>query len=869
MKKLVALLSTLLVLCWSAQLFAQTVTWGEVSGAPRFVSTNGSLLSHWGIAAAPSFTSSNGTTSATWQLAAPTGPQLSNNAGVIEARNAALSAFVNVRGLAPVGANDFAIKGYVDAGLAAITIPTLTGVATTNGCLTATGGIYSWGTCGGGGGSSVTGTGIWYSAGGTLNGAAVSLSGDGTLGALSGSNLPLTLATVNATTGTFGNTTTIPVVTVNAKGLVTAVTTAAVSGTSVTGTGLWYSATGSLNAAAVGVNGDATIGALSGSSLPLTLATVNGNVGTFGSATLIPSFTVNAKGLITAVTTNTVAAALGSATGVLTPAKGGTGLTTLTAHGVVIGEGTSNVAGVVLGNTQILVGQTAADPAAETVSGDATLGATGALTLATVNATTGSFGTSSTIPVFSVNGKGLITAASSVTVAAPLASATGSLALARLTAGANGQVLQSNGGVALWNSFTGDASVNGAGTVTNTKINGASVPAAGSLVTGNGPYVSGASALTYSALNLAGGSGWVTGTLPVANLPSLAGDAVGAINANVVSTLTGSGSVVAIKAGELDWASTVTSPTITEDRAGAGVSGANIVVQAQQGGTGTTNGGGVILAGGAATGAGTTGTVELETGDGARQLFLLPTGLLSTSQKITFQPDTNSHIFGIDAATSDSTTGTLTLKGADAFGSATTHVTGGNLLILPGLGTTAANGGSLSLYSGDSTTNITVFPSLVTGHSGTNSAYTVVRTGSGARNTQVANEDQFAQYGRMSGSFGSLTAVSRFTLPTGSNAEVHCHFLARVVTAAGSANVGDTYYEETITTVKNVGGVVSTVAIPTILTESSDTVFNTSTSIVSFNNSTTPGCVSALVPNVGGSIGAATDATVWGEIVIN
>jgi hypothetical protein len=37
-----------------------------------------------------------------------------------------------------------------------------------------------------------------------------------------------------------------------------------------------------------------------------TLATVNSNVGTFGSSTVIPSFTVNAKGLVTAVTTNSI-----------------------------------------------------------------------------------------------------------------------------------------------------------------------------------------------------------------------------------------------------------------------------------------------------------------------------------------------------------------------------------------------------------------------------------------------------------------------------------------------------------------------------------------------------------------------------------
>lgn len=69
---------------------------------------------------------------------------------------------------------------------------------------------------------------------------------------------------------------------------------------SVTGTGFWYSAGGSLNGAAVGFSGDATIGALSGGNVPITLATVNANVGSFGDGTHVGSFTVNAKGLITA-----------------------------------------------------------------------------------------------------------------------------------------------------------------------------------------------------------------------------------------------------------------------------------------------------------------------------------------------------------------------------------------------------------------------------------------------------------------------------------------------------------------------------------------------------------------------------------------
>ena len=66
-----------------------------------------------------------------------------------------------------------------------------------------------------------------------------------------------------------------------------------------------------------------------------TLATVNANVGTFGSATQTPQFTVNGKGLITAASNVTVTPAVGSITGL------GTGVAT--ALGVNIGTAGSFV----------------------------------------------------------------------------------------------------------------------------------------------------------------------------------------------------------------------------------------------------------------------------------------------------------------------------------------------------------------------------------------------------------------------------------------------------------------------------------------------------------------------------------------------
>ena len=101
---------------------------------------------------------------------------------------------------------------------------------------------------------------------------------------------------------------------------------------------------------------------------------------------------------------------------------------------------------------------------------------------------------------------------------------TGLLPLANLTPGTNGQAFITNAGgtAGAWVTVSGDATITAAGAVTVAKANGASVPAAGALTTGNVLQVSGASALSYSAVNLAGGVGYVTGVLPIANVDATA-----------------------------------------------------------------------------------------------------------------------------------------------------------------------------------------------------------------------------------------------------------------------------------------------------------------------------------------------------------
>ena len=94
-------------------------------------------------------------------------------------------------------------------------------------------------------------------------------------------SLATTLATVNSNVGTFGSSSAVPVITVNEKGLVTAVSTATIS-------------------SALSFIGDVTGTGTTGTDTTLTLATVNSNVGTFGDSSHVGQFTVNAKGLVTA-----------------------------------------------------------------------------------------------------------------------------------------------------------------------------------------------------------------------------------------------------------------------------------------------------------------------------------------------------------------------------------------------------------------------------------------------------------------------------------------------------------------------------------------------------------------------------------------
>lgn len=199
-------------------------------------------------------------------------------------------------------------------------------------------------------------------------------------------------------------------------------------------------------------------------SVAATLATVNANVGSFTFATI----TVNAKGLITAASSGAITNLTDAGTDGITITNGtnavlGASPVTISQHvadtthngylsstdwntfngkqpagnyitaltGDVTASGPGSVAAT-LATVNANVGTFASVTvngkglvtAATALSGDATTSGA-ALTLATVNGNVGSFGSSTSIPSFTVNAKGLITAASGNVVIAPAGTLTG------------------------------------------------------------------------------------------------------------------------------------------------------------------------------------------------------------------------------------------------------------------------------------------------------------------------------------------------------------------------------------------------------------------------------------------------------------
>lgn len=158
-------------------------------------------------------------------------------------------------------------------------------------------------------------------------------------------------------------------------------------------------------------------------------------------------------------------------------------------------------------------------------------------------------------------------------------------------------------------------------------VNGASVPPAGSLTTGNVLQVSSTAALSYGPLNLAGGSDYVTGVLPSVNMTQASGAAVGAVQliddlggtgtAPTVTALSGSSgkTVVRSTSPTIEWAEATASPVLKQaTQTTAATTGENLTIQAQS--ASDEEGGSLVLEGGDSLAGVVKGGVRLNLGGG-------------------------------------------------------------------------------------------------------------------------------------------------------------------------------------------------------------------------------------------------------------
>jgi len=247
--------------------------------------------------------------------------------------------------------------------------------------------------------------------------------GTGLTSTVSANEVTFALDDTAVSAGTYGSASAVPVITVDAQGRITGVTTqtssssftlAADSGTSNAITG----------GETLTFNGDTGISTVVGTnSITIDLDDTAVTAGSYGSATAVPTFTVDAQGRLTAAGTAAIAASMNI--------QGDTG--------------TDSIA--LLSETLDIAGGTGIATAAS--DGTSTI----TVTLSDTAVTSGSYGSTTAIPVLAIDAQGRVTSASTVDVAAGFTLSDGSTT----SAIDNGDTLTVTGGTGVTSTVSGDA----------------------------------------------------------------------------------------------------------------------------------------------------------------------------------------------------------------------------------------------------------------------------------------------------------------------------------------------------------------------------------------------------------------------------
>lgn len=480
--------------------------------------------------------------------------------------------------------------------------------------------------------------------------------------------------------------------------------------------------------------------------------------------------------------------------------------------------------------------------------------------------------------------------------------------------GTAGQFLLTNSGATdtAWGSISGDAtaSTSTVGQLTVTRVNGATVPAAGALVTGNAAHVSGASALTYSAVNLAGGSGWVTGLLPSANQASqtMAGDVTGVTSSNTVVQLSGSGGTVNVPTGvailtpnsssvSLNFSNATTgllaagpsgvlSPAFEfpENSSGsvlfqafrtsnAATNNVQILGQAAfSGATGANRNGGSIdfTAGSAATG-GVPGNIRLTTGD-TNTGITLSTPSVGGPATLSFTSPASLPEITQDPPGANVSGQTLTLA-SQSGGSGTSN--GGNLLLSSGAAAGTGQPGIVIVETGDGNTELLFTPSpqaritSTTGPAGATFTDDVGFEVDGTFNSQARKHKRYTHGGQITSNGGQIDLL--FGVPTGAIATVHARAQCRISSAGTGTLVGDSIVAGGSLSWKSVGGSVSGIGGSGSLFNSyiqEDATMGGASTPLHMSPSGFAVDVTMLIAATSGTLGIA-DCTIWADVDFN